>query len=98
MHEAVLGILCSGRGTNLQSIVAAVENGQIKAKIGLVLTYGVGDTFDSGGVNAFRSMQDICSRTGAVFAGALYGAANDEGEMGKNVALLEKARAYGAAL
>ena len=38
MHEAVLGILCSGRGTNLQSIVAAVENGQIKAKIGLVLT------------------------------------------------------------
>ena len=69
-----------------------------RKKIGLVLTYGVGDTFDSGGVNAFRSMQDICSRTGAVFAGALYGAANDEGEMSRNVVSLEEARAYGAAL
>ena len=38
MHEAVLGVLCSGRGTNLQSIIAAIESGQIPGKIGLVLT------------------------------------------------------------
>lgn len=38
MHEEILGVLCSGRGTNLQSIIAAVESGQIRAKIGLVLT------------------------------------------------------------
>lgn len=38
MSKAVLGILCSGRGTNLQSIMAAVKSGQIDAKIALVLT------------------------------------------------------------
>ena len=38
MHEAVLGVICSGRGTNLQSIIAAIESGQIPGKIGLVLT------------------------------------------------------------
>ena len=38
MHEEILGVLCSGRGTNLQSIIAAVESGQIRARIGLVLT------------------------------------------------------------
>ena len=34
----VLGILCSGRGSNLQSIIAAVNTGQIQADIGMVLT------------------------------------------------------------
>ena len=38
MSKAVLGVLCSGRGTNLQSIMAAVESGQIPAEIGVVLT------------------------------------------------------------
>ncbi len=38
MSKAVLGVLCSGRGTNLQSIIAAVESGQIAAEIALVLT------------------------------------------------------------
>ena len=35
--KPILGVLCSGRGTNLQSIMAAVENGQIPATIGVVL-------------------------------------------------------------
>ena len=38
MAKAILGVLCSGRGTNLQSIMAAVESGQIRAEIGVVLT------------------------------------------------------------
>lgn len=38
MSKAVLGVLCSGRGTNLQSIMAAVKSGQIDAQIALVLT------------------------------------------------------------
>lgn len=38
MNKPVLGVLCSGRGTNLQSIIAATESGQIPAAIGLVLT------------------------------------------------------------
>ena len=36
--KPILGVLCSGRGTNLQSIMAAVESGQIPASIGVVLT------------------------------------------------------------
>lgn len=38
MNNAVLGVLASGRGSDLQSIIDAVATGQIKAKIGVVLT------------------------------------------------------------
>lgn len=38
MAGEVLGVLCSGRGTNLQSIIDAVASGQIKAPIGVVIT------------------------------------------------------------
>lgn len=38
MSNAVLGVLASGRGSDLQSIIDAVQAGQIKAKIGVVLT------------------------------------------------------------
>lgn len=38
MSNHILGILCSGRGSNMQSIMAAIDNGQIKASIGVVLT------------------------------------------------------------
>lgn len=34
----VLGVLCSGRGTDLQSIIDAINAGQIDAKIGVVIT------------------------------------------------------------
>ena len=33
-----LGVLCSGRGTDLQSIIDAIESGYLKAKISIVLT------------------------------------------------------------
>ena len=38
MSKHILGILCSGRGSNMQSIMAAIGSGQIKAEIGIVLT------------------------------------------------------------
>ena len=38
MSKHILGILCSGRGSNMQSIMAAIQSGQIKAEIGIVLT------------------------------------------------------------
>lgn len=38
MSKHILGILCSGRGSNMQSIMAAIESGQIRAEIGIVLT------------------------------------------------------------
>lgn len=69
-----------------------------KKKIGLVLAHEGDDPYDSGGVNAIRSIQDTCSYLGAVFAGALYGSANDAGEAENNPALLKKAQEYGASL
>ncbi len=65
-------------------------------KIGAVLTYGDDDPFDSGCVNALRSLQDICAFTGAKWMPAVYGSAYKEGEIARNMALLEKARKYGA--
>ena len=38
MSKHILGILCSGRGSNMQSILAAIDRGQIKAEVGIVLT------------------------------------------------------------
>ena len=33
-----LGVLCSGRGTDLQSIIDAIKNGELNAEISIVLT------------------------------------------------------------
>ena len=38
MAKEVLGVLCSGRGTDLQSIIDAIEAGQVPAEIAIVLT------------------------------------------------------------
>ena len=38
MSKEVLGILCSGRGTNLESIIAAQKKGEIRARVAVVLT------------------------------------------------------------
>ena len=38
MAKEKLGVLCSGRGTDLQSIIDAIEAGQVPAEIALVLT------------------------------------------------------------
>jgi len=67
-------------------------------KIGVALAHEGDDPYDSGGINAIRSIQDICSYLGADFAGALYACANDDGEAAKNPALLKKAKEYGAGL
>lgn len=36
--DKVLGILASGRGTNAQAIIDAIDNGQLAAKIGIIIT------------------------------------------------------------
>ena len=69
-----------------------------RKKIGLILAHEGEDPYESGGINAIRSIQDMCSYLGASFAGALYGCANDDGEAANNLVLLEKAKTYGAAL
>ena len=67
-------------------------------KLGAVLAFGGDDVFDSGAINAIRSLQDVCSYTGARWAGAIYGSANDEGAIAADAVLLAKAREFGAGL
>lgn len=77
------------------------ENGKrlfASKKLGLVMAYAGDDPFDSGGVNAIRSLQDTCFYTGAAWAGAIYGSAGEPGEIKKNEALLAQARAFGKGL
>jgi Multimeric flavodoxin WrbA len=69
-----------------------------KKKLGSVFVYGDTDPFNSGCVNAIRSIQDICNYTGAAWAGPLYGSAYDAGEVLKNTELLSAARNYGLGL
>ncbi|MDF2633587.1 MAG: phosphoribosylglycinamide formyltransferase [Pelosinus sp.] len=38
MSETVLGILASGRGSNMQAICNSIDAGQLRAKIGLVIS------------------------------------------------------------
>ena len=38
MSETVLGVLVSGRGSNLQSIIDAIDRGEISAKVGVVIS------------------------------------------------------------
>ena len=38
MSKEKLGVLCSGRGTDLQSIIDAIERGEVQAEIAVVLT------------------------------------------------------------
>ena len=38
MAKEKLGVLCSGRGTDLQSIIDAIEAGKVPAEIAIVLT------------------------------------------------------------
>ena len=67
-------------------------------RMGLILAHEGDDPFDSGGINAIRSIQDTCAYLKIPFVGALYGCALEEGEMETNAAMLEKAKAYGASL
>lgn len=67
-------------------------------QIGIVLTYGDSDPFNSGAVNALRTFQDICRYIGAEIAGFVYGSASEEGEVQNQPELLAKAYRLGQRL
>ncbi len=67
-------------------------------QFGLLLTYGDGDPFISGAVNAIRSFQDMCRYLRADLAGIVYGSASDPGEIQGQPELLQRAYELGAQL
>jgi|TARA_Y100000031_G_C8085317_1_gene321560 hypothetical protein len=53
-------------------------------RIGVLLTYGDSDVFNSGAVNALRTLQDAYNYVGAEIVGMVYGSASEPGEIGNN--------------
>ena len=67
-------------------------------KVGILLTYGDSDPFNSGAVNALRTFQDGFGYVGAEIAGMVYGSASDAGEIRSATEVLAKAYELGKQL
>lgn len=64
-------------------------------QIGIILTYGDSDPFNSGAVNALRTFQDVYAYVGAEIVGMVYGSAHEAGEIKNNQELMDKAYQLG---
>jgi multimeric flavodoxin WrbA len=73
----------------------AGAHGLAGKRIGVVLTYGGADPFDSGAVNAIRTFQDIFNYVPAQIVGLVYGVASDAGEIRDNQDVMAKAYELG---
>jgi multimeric flavodoxin WrbA len=67
-------------------------------RIGIALSYGGDDPFDSGAVNAIRTFQDIFAYIPADIVGMVYGYASEAGEIRRNRDLMGKAYELGRKL
>ena len=67
-------------------------------RIGIVLTYGGDDPFDSGAVNAIRTFQDMFNYIPAEIAGIVYGYALDAGKIRQNQEVMKEAYELGREL
>jgi len=67
-------------------------------RIGIVLTYGGDDPFDSGAINAIRTFQDTFDYIPAEIVDVVYGSALEAGEIQKNREVMEKAYELGKKL
>ena len=80
----------------------AVENEKVYAltgkKIGIILTYGDKDVFISGGVNALRSFEDICTYVNASLIGIVHASAEKAGEIKNNPIKIQEAFELGKKL
>jgi len=63
--------------------------------IGIVLTYGDSDPFNSGAVNALRTFQDAYNYIGAEIVGMVYGSADHAGDVRQNDSLMAEAKELG---
>jgi len=70
-------------------------NPLLKKRIGIAMSYGDTDPFNSGCVNALRSFQDAFRYVGAKIEGMVYGSAEAPGEISSNAALMQQAEELG---
>jgi multimeric flavodoxin WrbA len=64
-------------------------------RIGILLTYGDEDVFESGAVNAIAAMRDEYRYKQAVIVGIVHGSANAAGEIAANKRVMDDAFALG---
>ena len=75
------------------------QGNALKGKlIGIILTYGDTDPFNSGAINALRTFQDAFAYIGANIVDMVYGSASEPGEIKMNHDLMEKAYKMGKRL
>ena len=67
-------------------------------RIGIAMSYGDTDPFNSGCINALRSFQDAFNYVGAKMVGMVYGSAEAPGEIESNTDLMERAESLGRKL
>ena len=66
--------------------------------VGIILTYGGSDPFDSGAINAIRTFQDAFKYIDSEIVGMVYGSAYEAGEIKNNRGVMEKAYELGKKL
>jgi len=74
------------------------DHALVGKRIGIVLTYGGDDPFDSGAINAIRTFQDTFNYIPAEIVGMVYGYAPSAGRIDKNHELMGKAYELGTKL
>ncbi len=86
--------------TFLDRCFAVAGSGEAFAQktLAAALAFGDTDMFTSGGVNAVRSLQDVCHYTGAAWGGVVYASALERDALSKNEEALAKAKELGADL
>ena len=67
-------------------------------RIGIAMSYGDTDPFNSGCVNAMRTFQDAFNYVGAKIIGMVYGSAEEPGEIKSNTELMARAEQLGKKL
>jgi multimeric flavodoxin WrbA len=67
-------------------------------KIGIILTYGDSDPYNSGAVNAIHTFQSMFRYLGAEIVGIVYGSASEIGDVEKQPELMQKAYQLGKKL
>ena len=60
--------------------------------------HGDKDAFSSGCINALRTFQDVYKFVGADITGMVYGTAEEPGDIGNNVELMQEAKELGKKL
>ncbi len=69
----------------------SLETAFVDKRIGIAMSYGDTDPFNSGCVNALRTFQDAFNYVGAKIIGMVYGSAEAPGEIKSNTELMAQA-------